>query len=103
MAQSIFPCDGDIEVNNLRAVLGPEQIAWFDIAMVDPMAMQVHQAARHLARELEAIGRGKELVVEHFAHVEAVKKFEHEERWAIARQEVGIDDLHDMIMCGQVA
>jgi hypothetical protein len=71
--------------------------------MIDAMAVQVRQTAHHLTRQLEAICRSKEPALNHFADIEPIKKFEYEERWAITRQKVSVDDLHHVLVRWQIA
>ena len=70
--------------------------------MIDAVAVQVREAARNLTRQLEAICRGEDFALDHFTDVESVKKFKHEERWAITRQKVSVDDLHHMLVRWEV-
>src|SRR5262249_16998318 len=96
VAQLVFPSNGTVEVDNLRALVCPQQIARFDITMIDAVAVQVHKAVRDFTRQLKAICRGEDLALDHFTDVESIKKFKHEEWWAITRQKVSVEDLHYM-------
>ena len=69
MAQLVFHSNGDVEVDNLRTLICPQQIARFDITMIDAVAVQVRKAARDFTCQLEAICRGEDLALDHFTDV----------------------------------
>ena len=71
--------------------------------MIDTVAVQVHEATRDLTGELESICRGKDFVLNHFTDIKPVKKFKHQERRAIARKKVRVDDLHHVLVRWEVS
>ena len=90
----------DIEVDDLGALAGPEQIARLDVAVIDIVAMQVHQPVRHLPCKGQGIVRGEQPLVDHLADIQPLDVVEHDEGRTTAGQKVRVDNPHHVRMIG---
>ena len=83
----------NVEVDDLRALLGPEQIARFDIAVVEALLMQVNQPLDYLLSQLQRIFRGQQALLDHVADIGPFDVLKHHEgnlRALWAGQHIGI-------------
>ena len=69
----------NVEVDDLRALLGPEQIARLDVAVVKALLVQVNQPFDHLLSQLQRIFRGQQALLDHVADICAFDVLEHHE------------------------
>src|SRR6202042_326661 len=90
----------DVEVDDLRASLGPEKVARLDVAVVNASSVQMREPRGHLAGQLEGVLRREEIALDHLADIEAVDVLEDNERRAVAGNEVGVDHLYDVRVIG---
>ena len=91
-----------IEVNDLRALLRPQQVARLDVAMVKALVMQVHQSIDRLLAQLQRIFGRQHVVADHVAHIRAFHVLEHQKGNATVWNDIRVQHAHHMRVLGDL-
>ena len=90
--------DRDVEVDDLRPTVRPQEVSRLDVAVVDAVLVQMDEPFCHLASEINGVLGCEQTGLDHLPDVEPVHELEHDERRSPTGKQVSVDDLHDVGM-----